>query len=383
MFWRRSKAELQPIEEAEEKEGDTMELRTLASGSTMAGLPSGAVVVDVEGGGAEGGGPASTAGGSQGGSGPSRVPSIAADIPLLEHSPPSIAIRPPPHKRTPPASPSPAATPLARPAVLQSQASLPTGKPPLPAPSPRPPSKLERLRSQALEAARDEVLGKGGHGQGVSRGSAGTEVANLGRRLSSESERAAAMRRPSLGRDWRTPEGTMHGPGSTVHGGMGGTMHGSGSVGGTVHAGVAVGVASREASAAGGATARVTFGRAGPIKRSTSLQSHKSLAPGGKAAAAAAPAVEPVPTKASGWWGWVGLGVKQPDGSALRPWLRSAGKPHQRPANVTSHPNLFSNPTSSQRRLPFAPPPARYRSPCSSTPTPLAATRPASSCRWR
>lgn len=306
MFWRRSKAELQPIEEADEKEGpaEPLELRMLASGSTVDGLPPGAVVVDVE-----GGGHTSTTGGGEGGSGPSRVPSIAADIPLLEHSPPSIAIKPPPHKRTPPPSPSPAATPVARPGGLASQPSLPTGKPPLPAPSPRQPSKLERLRSLALEAARDEVLGKPGQGHGG--GTRSSDAASIGRRLSGESERerAATMRRPSLPREWSYLDGTVHGPGSTMHGGVGGTLHGgaggtvhgSGSVGGTVRAGTAFGMASREASAAGGATARVTFARAAPIKRSTSLQSHKSLAAGKAAAVAAppAPVVDPVATKAS------------------------------------------------------------------------------------
>ena len=304
MFWRRSKAELQPIEEAEEKEGpaEPLELHTLGSGSTVDGLPSGAVVVDVE-----GGGRTTTTGGSVGGSGPSRVPSIAADIPLLEHSPPSIAIKPPPHKRTPPPSPSPAATPVARPGGLASQQSLPTGKPPLPAPSPRQPSKLERLRSLALEAARDEVLGK--PGQGHSGGTRRSDAPSIGRRLSGESERAATMRRPSLPREWSNLDGTVHGPGSTVHGGVGGTLHGgaggtvhgSGSVGGTMRAGTAFGMASREAIAAGGATARVTFARAAPLKRSTSLQSHKSLAAGKAAALAAppAPVVDPVATKAS------------------------------------------------------------------------------------
>lgn len=319
MFWRRSKDDLQPIDEAEEKEGgEALEMGTLGSDSTMAGLPSGAVVVDVEGGGA-----------------PSRVPSIAADIPLLEHSPPSIAIKPPPHKRTPTSSPSPAATPVARGATLASQPSLPSGRPPLPAPSPRQPSKLERLRSQALEAARDEVLGKPGQGFGGTRGSAGSEAPSLARRFSGESERGAAMRRPSLPRDGRMFEGTVHGPGSTVHGGAGGTVHGgtggtvhgAPSVGGTVHAGVVVGLASREASTAAGATARFAFARTVPIKRSTSLQSHKSLAAGIKAPAAAAvvDSVDPVAKKVRGlactapYW-WLGAAGRCRDQVQRFPW---------------------------------------------------------------
>ena len=297
MFWRRRSAlELQPIDESEEGEEEqeresVLELPTLGSGGSLApSLPPDAVAVVVEGGAAGSGGLGSSAA-------PTRDPSVGADMPLLEHSPPSIAVKPPPHRATPP-SPSPAATPVARGAALSHAGSLAAGRPPLPAPSPRPVSKLERMRSQALEAAVGLEAG--------TRSNAGMELLSMGRRTSGESERAAPVRRASMG---RTPEGTVHGPGGTVHGGAGGTVHGSGSVGGTMHGGMALGAASREPSLAGAATARVTFARAPPLKRSTSLQSHKTTA----TAKAPAPAatVDPVAKKAS--WARCGAwkGVQQ------------------------------------------------------------------------
>lgn len=228
LFWRSSQKGLGPIDEGEGEEGEEIELQRATSGSSGGGLPPGAVAVDVDG--------SSTLH-------PSRNTSIAADMPLLEHSPPPILTKPPTQTHQGPssaASPSP---------VGVSPAPAPSWSPPGMSPrpagaaSPRPasinrphasplppPSKLVRLRSLALEAA------------GAPQG--------LPQRSSNDSERPP-VRRTSLG-----SRAGGEGPFS---------------------------VGSREPSLAAAGVRGLQ--RALPLKRSTSLQSRK---PSGDAPAAAA-----------------------------------------------------------------------------------------------